>query len=145
MVKKAVPVRLMSAIFFSFLLVGTASAAPPMNPGQWQVTIKTEMPGIPVPIPPITQTHCLTEEDMVPQKGEPGQNCKTVDYNVSGSKVTWRMICTGDPGETESRGEITYSGDTFKGSAKTTVDVPGQGQMTMTNQMNGKRIGSCTK
>lgn len=127
------------------LTAAAVLAEPPMNPGQWQVVTKTEMPGMPMAIPDVANTYCLTEEDMVPQNKEPGQDCKTVEYNVSGNKVAWRIVCDGAEGKTDSRGEIVYHGDTFKGSAKTTVDVSGQGQMTMTNTMTGKRIGDCAK
>lgn len=133
------------SIFALALTASTALAESPMNPGQWRVVTKTEMPGMPMAIPDVTNTYCLTEEDMVPQNEEPGQDCKTVEYNVSGNKVNWRIVCEGAQGKTDSRGKITYHGNTFEGSAETTVNVPGQGKMTMTNTMSGKRIGDCTK
>ena len=37
-------------------------------------------------------------------------------------------------------GEITYSGDTFKGTMK--IQMP-QANMEMTSHMDGKRIGDC--
>jgi hypothetical protein len=137
---------LVAMSIFALTLAATPSlAGSPMNPGQWQVVTKTEMPGMPMAIPDVTNTYCLTEEDMIPRNEAPGQDCETLEYNVSGNKVTWRMVCEGGEGKTDMRGEITYQGNTFKGSAETTVNVPGQGQMTMTNKMTGKRIGDCTK
>lgn len=142
MVKK---ILVSTTILVLLFAVAPALAESPMNPGQWRVVTKTEMPGMSMAIPEVTHTYCLTEEDMVPQGKEPGQDCKTTSYNVSGNKVTWTVICTGDQGKTESSGEITYHGDTFDGTARTTVNMPGQGKMTMKNKMTGKRIGSCTK
>jgi hypothetical protein len=43
----------------------------------------------------------------------------------------------------ESVGTITYKGDKFEGTIKTTIKDPQAGKMTMVQRMIGKRIGDC--
>jgi Protein of unknown function (DUF3617) len=50
------------------------------------------------------------------------------------------MKCTGKGDEVIGTGEITYSGDSFKGIM--TISMP-QANMEMTSHLSGKRIGSC--
>ncbi|MDX9709788.1 MAG: hypothetical protein RBT64_09555 [Trichloromonas sp.] len=37
-----------------------------MQDGQWEITTRVEMPGIPVQIPPMTVSQCITQKDLIP-------------------------------------------------------------------------------
>jgi hypothetical protein len=132
-------------LVFMLFYAPTVFSGPNMREGKWEITTTTEMPGLPVAMPGVTYTHCLTNKDMVPQKQEKNQDCKITDTKISGNTVTWVMKCSGKDGPMESVGKITYSGDTFEGSFTTTINDPSQGKMTITNHMKGRRIGDCTK
>ncbi|OQY06108.1 MAG: hypothetical protein B6I22_06280 [Desulfobacteraceae bacterium 4572_123] len=62
------------------------------------------------------------------------------DVIASGNTVTWIMKCTGKGGEVMGTGEITYSGNSSKGTM--TILMP-QANMKMTSNLSGKRIGKC--
>ncbi len=46
--------------------------------------------GLPFPMPPVpmTYTQCFTKKDMVPQKKEKDQDCKTIKNEIAGNTVT---------------------------------------------------------
>ena len=126
-------------LFFS-ISTSFAGSEPNMQEGKWEITTKVEMPGMPMNMPPVTHTQCLTKDDFVPQKSQSGDECQISNVEVSGDTVTWVMQCKGQGGETKGSGEITYRGTSFKGIIKMTV-VPSN--MQMTSKINGSRIGNC--
>jgi len=105
---------------------------------RYQVTSKMEMVGVPFAMPARTDEVCgpkhAAGESMVPKQ----DNCTVHDYRLSGSKATFRMVCTGKDamtgtGEFEMLGANGYRG-------KMTAETEGQ-QMIMS--FEGKRVGDC--
>ena len=136
MVKKLVfaSIILLTAISISF-----AGSVPNMKAGLWEITVKTEMPGM--EMPPMKHTQCLTKKDFVPQgPQQPGQECKITDVKVDGDTVTWTLKCTTQGGKMKGTGKTTYSGNSFKGIM---VMIIPPTNMKITTHMNGKRIGNC--
>jgi hypothetical protein len=113
--------------------------------GRWEVKTEMEMPGMPMKMPAMTTTQCITKEQAedpqrsVPQGRGAPNNCKVFDYKVTGNKVTWSMKCEG-PEAMSGTGEITYGDNTYDGVMK----MERQGQ-TMMMKYTGKRLGDCLK
>ncbi|BCA80972.1 DUF3617 domain-containing protein [Desulfuromonas sp. AOP6] len=132
-----------------FLVVGLSlgglalAAEVQMRPGLWEISSRLEMPGMPMQMPAMTHTQCLSKEDLVPQRAESDQQCRLIENKVSGNTVRWVMQCTSDEGTTTARGEVTYQGDSFKGQVRIETVLPGQEPMEMVSHTTGKRIGDC--
>ncbi len=127
-------------ILFGVVSISFAGSAPNMQEGKWEITTKMEMPGMSVNMPPMVHTQCLTQKDLVPKSSQPGQECTITRNEVTGNTVTWTMQCTGQGGEMKGTGNITYSGNRFKGTIK--MIMP-QSNMQMTSHVSGLRLGSC--
>ena len=130
-----------TAILIAFLVlffVRIASAGMEMKDGLWEITSKMEMPGMPMQMPAVKHTQCLTSKDNVPQNKEHNQDCKIKNTDVQGNTVTWEMHCVSEGKPMKSIGKITYKGDTFEGETKMEMDG-----MNMTQHMSGRRIGNC--
>jgi hypothetical protein len=123
----------------------SALAQAPRRDGRWEVKTEMEMPGMPMKMPAMTTTQCITREQAddpqrsVPQGRGAPNNCKVSDYKVTGNKVTWSMKCEG-PDAMSGTGEITYGENTYDGVMK----MVREGQ-TMTMKYTGKRLGDCPK
>ena len=109
-------------------------AQEPRRDGNWEITMKMEMPGMPMAMPPITTTKCVTQAEVDdPMKAMPsGQGndtskCKMTDYKTEGHKSTWAMKCEGKPAMSGT-GEITYAGNTYTGAMK--LDSEGHAMST---------------
>ncbi len=124
-----------------FIFVSVSFAGSLLKEGLWEITSKMEIPGMPVPMPPITFKQCMTNQNPVPNQSPSGQECRMKNIKTKGNTVSWDMVCDSQQGEMKSSGKITYKGDRFNGVVLT--DIPGQGQMKMT--MTGRRIGKCKK
>jgi hypothetical protein len=133
--------KLLFTSIFLFAAVSIAIAGPNMKEGKWQMTTKMEMAGMPMEMPAVTYTQCLTNKNFVPQNSTSSQGdkeCEPVNTKVEGNTVTWTVKCTGEGEPFTGSGKITYSGDSFKGVMKMK-----QGGMDMTSHISGKYIGEC--
>jgi hypothetical protein len=136
-------ITLAITIVFSLVLSGFAFAEPNMQEGMWEITMKTEMPGMPMAMPPMKFTQCLTKKDLVPQKKEKNEDCKMISTKVDGNVVTWVAQCRMKDGTVDSTGKITYKGNGFDGVIKVLMDTKDTGKMEVTQYMSGQRIGDC--
>ena len=127
-------------MLFSTISISFADSVPNMQEGRWEITTEIEMSGMPMKMPPLTHTQCLTKEDLVPQSSQSGDECKITDVEVSGDTVIWVMQCKGQGGETKGTGEIIYSGTSFKGTIKMIIV---ESNMQMTSNIKGSRVENC--
>jgi hypothetical protein len=134
---------IVTGIVVSLFLPGFAFGEPNMEDGMWEMTVKTEMPGMPMEMPPMKFTQCLTKKDLVPQKKERNDDCKMTSMKVDGSTVTWAVQCRTKDGTMDGTGKITYKGSGFDGVMKMSMDNRDRGKMDMTQHMSGHRIGDC--
>jgi hypothetical protein len=122
---------------------GPALGAPDVQTGMWEVHVKTEMPGMPMAIPPVTHRYCLTKKDLVPNSSpQPGQTCRMVDRKTSGNTVTWRVECNSNGYHSSGTGKIQFSGTRYHGEMTFHMNEGGQ-VMEMHQVMEGRRVGAC--
>lgn len=126
-----------------FLLACSATVVPVVLAQQgsgvkYRVSSKMEMVGMPFAMPARTTEVCgpknAAAESLVPRQ----DNCRVLDYRVTGNKSSFRVVCTGKDamtgtGEFEMLGANGYRG-------KMTMATDGE-QMIMS--FDGKRLGDC--
>lgn len=109
-----------------------------MQDGQWEITMTTEMAGMPAGMmKPHTMTTCLTQKEPVAMPKEQ-TDCKMQNLQTVGNTVTWTIVC---PNAT-SKGTITYAGTTYDGLIETAMKVEGK-DMSSKMTMKGKYLGPC--
>ncbi len=120
--------------------------APPMREGRWEITMQMQMPDMPMAMPPMKMTQCITAEDLKDPgralpKGPPGEAppCEIANYKVEGNKVTWKIACKGAEAMS-GEGELTSSADAYEGRMRLSLEGK---ELTM--KLSGKRVGDCTK
>jgi len=108
----------------------------------WEVTMKMEMPGMPMAMPAQVNRVCISktrkDEDLIPRR----ENCRLLESSRSGNKLTYKMACTGQEPMTVS-GEMTYAATSYEGRMKMVTQSGGQ-SMEMGQTFAGKRVGDCT-
>ncbi|MFM9887647.1 MAG: DUF3617 domain-containing protein, partial [Burkholderiales bacterium] len=84
------------------ILIGAALVAPTaclaqanMREGNWEVTVKMEMVGMPFAMPAQIVNQCVTNKDLVPDMSQQDQSCIVREQKVVGDTVSWRMQCKG--------------------------------------------------
>jgi len=137
----------------AMLLAGSTGAAfaagPDFKEGEWGVSYRMEVVGMPFPMPPITarKTMCLNKNDYVPDNSQQGQECKISDQKVNGNTVTWTMRCRAQERTIEGFGKITYQGDRYDGvmDAKLISNDNSGPAVGYKYTMQGQRLGACRK
>jgi hypothetical protein len=108
-----------------------------LQPGLWEVTSTTDLPGSTLP-PLTTQTECLSQKDVdadpVPEIDRGA--CRVTDIVRSGDRITWKVDC-GPLGKGE--GEVVYRSPTaYEGFMK--LDTGGTVVQTA---IRARRLGGC--
>jgi uncharacterized lipoprotein YehR (DUF1307 family) len=109
-----------------------------MQDGQWEVTVTSEIPGMPAGMAkPHIMTTCLTQKEPIARVKEES-DCKMQDMKTIGNTVTWTIVCP----NAMSKGTITYAGTSYDGMIESVTKVEGK-EMTMKMTMKGKYLGPC--
>lgn len=124
----------------------TAQASPNMTTGLWEITVKSEIQGMPggMGMPATIMTQCVRPADVqdgrrtVPQQDP---KCEMKDYKLQGNTASWRFECKG-PEAMSGSGSMTYSGNSYSGSTKMSMKQQGR-VINMTQSYSGKRLGDC--
>ena len=103
------------------------------------------MQGMPMSMPSVTFTQCMTSDDPVPVNSKKGQDCKVRNIRKSGRTMQWDLVCRSDQGDMNGHGRVTYNGDRMDGVMTMEMKMNGQGTMHMKTSMTGHRIGPCKK
>lgn len=125
-------------------LPALAFAASPVKPGKWQTTVQSEMTGMPMKMPPMTFSYCVTKEQAENPEGALPQerknnDCKRTDVVVEGNTATWKVTC--EKSKMTGEGKVTYTNDTYEGTMHMTM--PNGGEMNA--KYSGKYLGECDK
>ena len=133
------------SIPFGLLLAGLAQAtAGPigtMLPGTWSYTMRTGVPGVPVSLPSVTTTVCLSAQDVpyaVATTGEGRKgDCRFENWQRVGLKTRYDMVC-GASARHAGHFEFEATATTVVGRGR--LDT---GSSTLQQQWTGVRVGDC--
>ena len=152
-----------SAVLLALATAAGVNAAVPttLEPGEWKVTVQTDLPGASIPglpglkLPaqaPMTYRWCYKPE---PDKNlgqtladtanhnVQGQKCTMLENVSSGNAVHYKMQCIGQQtGTTLVTGDFTISGKTYRGKTHLDMQSP-VGPVQMASTVAGDYMGQC--
>jgi len=147
-----------SLLIIAGAAASTAVLADGFKEGQWEITTKMDIPGMPkmpegVQLPPgvkmpgmgagYTAKQCLKKDQAAPASQRQDLKCEFTHKDFSGDTFSWASHCTSaDGGSVDSEGKATYSGDTM--TSQVHMHGTQQGHpMDMTMNSTGKYLGPC--
>lgn len=138
---------LLSAI--AVLLAAPVAGAADLTVGNWEITMETRISGAAgFSPPPVQITQCLTAEDardpsrlMESLSSQGARDCKFTDWQYSGNRVRFAMMCGGDL-SLKSRGEVVFSADRFSGTIDSDITANGT-ESTFHDRVYGRLLGPC--
>ncbi|WP_350115617.1 DUF3617 family protein [Nitrosomonas sp.] len=130
-------------IVLSFALSFTLSAnAEPMRNGKWEVITQTIMPHVLTQLPAHNDVLYIDNKNRGKSPIAVHESCEFQNYKITNNNATWQMICKGDLRMT-GVGKITFSTDSYTGSAIVKMKMPQSEPMEIDHIYSGKRIGDC--
>ena len=137
-----------AAVLLTSALV-LAEAKHHLKPGNWQITVNSEMQGAPFTPPPVTINKCITPEQANDPKNhaknDRNKDCEMKDWKQTGNKISWTMVCHKNGSTQTGTGEMEFSEDSYNGTSTVEMDNPRMGHIKMVQHMKGQRTGDCTK
>ena len=93
-----------------------------------------------------TVTHCLTKNNMVPHfsKDSKMDNYCQQTHDIQGNTVNFHTICNHNDFQMDSKGSMTYTGDSMQGHIKS-HQVEGGKPMDSNIDVTGQYQGACDK
>ena len=121
------------------LLAAALPAHADLEPGNWEITARTEVQGAAEP-QSLTQTQCLKAEDARdPSRifGSRGALCELINRHDTGSLVTFEVACGGQP-PVRGAGSVRYTAVSLEGDFELNLDG-----FTTRSRITGRRMGGC--
>ena len=121
------------------LLLAASPAWADLEPGNWEITARTEVQGVQDP-KAYTHTHCLTREDAADPGGlfgSRGTSCEFLNKNDNGSVMTFDVACATQP-PLRGSGKVSYSSQTLEGDLELRLEG-----FTTRSHISGRRLGGC--
>lgn len=115
-----------------------------LQDGLWEITTVMKMPGMPMQMPPVKTTQCISQDDLVPQTqqpDQPDQQCQVANMTIDGNTVSYDLVCDAQGNTMKAHSSITYAKNQMQGSMTATMEPS---NMTMSYTLTGKRIGDCS-
>lgn len=132
---------ILGTLLCTAVILPASAGGPAVKPGEWSYSVKTEMPGMPFAMPPVTFKHCITEKEVADgkayQQDPKNKDCKTENLKQTSNSASYDVVCTGKNPMT-GHYDVTFTDDSM--TAKGTMNMQGQ---TMKNTTQAKRIGDC--
>ena len=122
------------------------TAAAQVQPGNWELTVTSQMQGMDKPIGPLSKTQCFTEADT----RDPGRvlgtggGCQFSNRRESGDAYTFDVKCGGAL-PMSGTGRLRQGPDAFEGDLDLAVDsgAGGGANLGMRTKVSGRRLGPC--
>lgn len=122
------------------------AAAAQVEPGNWELTVTSQMQGADKPIGPLQKTQCFSAQDVK----DPGRvlgtggGCQFSNRRTSGELYTFDVKCGGALPMSGS-GRIRQGSQSFEGELDLAVDSGSSGgsSLGMRTRVTGRRLGPC--
>lgn len=122
---------------------------PAVQDGRWEITTKTTVEGMQMPMPAHTAKMCFTKDDVnsgdktIPKgpAASGSHKCDTVEQNRSGNTIRYKIVCSGKEAMTIS-GEASYEKTSYQGKSQI-ESISGGQKMKIVTEYKAKRLGEC--
>ena len=120
-----------------------------INPGMWETTYESKVTGGPPQMgamlqqAPEVERECIKDSNYDFSPDDMDKSCNFEPTKHSDKKLTWKMSCKDQNGNTNGHGEVVFNGDTISGWSEMKVDNGTMGVMNIRDTFQGKRVGAC--
>ena len=125
-----------------FLLASHAHAVDIVE-GEWELTVKYTMSGMPISNPTEYYRECFTQEDPIPTSFLNARSCQIIDQHTRYRTVYYRLNCFTEHGSIINEGKIHFTSMKINGDAKTDLGEVAGRNSVLRYKFTGRRLGDC--
>lgn len=136
--------RLLSYALSAGLLLSSALAhAVEFKEGEWELTVKQSVKGMPVGVPAVSWRECLTQANPIPTRYLQARSCDVIEQNAVYRTLHYKINCFTENGSMINEGKVRFGEFKLSGDSKSELaDVAGR-DMVLRYKFEGRRIGEC--
>ncbi len=112
--------------------------------GEWEITVKQYVSGMPVGVPEQKYRECFSDDDPIPTSFLKARQCDVIKQHVRHRTVYYKVNCFTEHGSIINEGKIRFSSFKISGSSKTDLGKIAGRPNTLGYKFTGRRIGECT-
>jgi len=128
-------------VFFS---ISSNVLALEITAGEWEISVKQSVRGMPMKIPTQTHRECFSDSDPIPTSFLKARSCDIIEQRVRHRTVYYKINCFTENGSVINQGKIRFSSFKFSGMSTTDLgDIAGRPTI-LRYKFNGRRIGECS-
>ena len=83
--------------------------AEPAYSGLWDIEIRVQHRGMPVPVAPMKTRQCLNQSNPVPDTSAPGDNCTLSEIKHDNKRMIWSVKCDHPSGPVTGKGQVVFT------------------------------------
>lgn len=127
------------------LVLSGNSFAVDMVEGEWELTVKYTLSGMPVENPAEHYRECFTQEDPIPTSFLNARSCQILEQRERHRTVYFKLNCNTEHGPIVNEGKIHFTSMKITGDSKIDLgDVAGRNSV-MHYKFTGRRLGDCAQ
>jgi hypothetical protein len=131
------------SITLVYMLSSITAYALDFKEGEWELTVKQGVKGMPSGMGAMTWRECLTQSRPIPTVYLQARSCDVLDQHVVYRTLRYKLSCYTEHGSLTNEGKIHFGGLKFTGDSKSDVgDVAGK-NILVRYKFEGRRIGDC--
>ena len=127
----------------SLMLLTSSVAAVDIVEGEWELTVKYTMSGMPISNPVEHYRECFSQEDPIPTSFLNARNCQIIDQHIRYRTVYYRLNCFTEHGSIINEGKIHFSAMKIYGDAKSDLGEVAGRNSVLRYKFTGRRLGDC--
>jgi len=112
--------------------------------GEWEITVKQTVGGMPIGIPEQKHRECFSDSDPIPTSFLKARSCDVIKQKVRHRTVYYKVNCFTENGTIINEGKIRFSSLKISGSSKTDLGKVAGRPTIMGYKFTGRRIGECS-
>ena len=134
---------------YSLILAMVASlcsnaSALEISAGEWELTVKQNVSGMPVGVPTQKYRECFSDEDPIPTSFLKARQCDVIEQRVRHRTVYYKINCFTENGSIINKGKIRFSSFKISGTSKTDLGEVAGRPTILGYKFTGRRIGECS-
>ncbi len=112
--------------------------------GEWELTVKQNVSGMPVGVPTQKYRECFSDDDPIPTSFLKARQCDVIEQRVRHRTVYYKINCFTEHGSVINEGKIRFSSFKISGTSKTDLGEVGGRPTILGYKFTGRRMGECS-
>ena len=125
------------------LLAPVGASALELKEGEWELSLRQGVTGMPSAMGVTVWRECLTQEHPIPTLYLQAQSCDVLEQHALYRSLRYKLSCYTEHGTLSNEGKIHYGDLKIEGESKSDFGEVAGRHMVVRYKFEGRRLGDC--